>query len=155
MTKQLSYLRDHLTRLNAQTEAWKVRHEEVMEHYEKVDDLAEAIAFGLFIYGRLKRSGAGRPEVPQRKVTLSNAHLICEFYGWWYQRATILLSAAEASEAAGFPVDGLDDFRAAHRDIGGLMHGVSKMLKSINAFQEGQGKDMKVVFDELQSDPGR
>jgi hypothetical protein len=126
-----------------------------MRKYQEADALAEAVAFGLFIYRRMRRISSGEARVePAYQVTVSEAKQLCDLYRWWYAKGQELLAAVEESEKAGFLVEDSEEFREAHRDVGSMLHGISKLRKSIEDFEQGRGRPLKEVFDELRGGAG-
>lgn len=150
MAEQLAFLQAHLEALEQQSESWKKPHQEVMQQYELADTLTEAVAFGLYIYKRIMRLCRG-DETDDRQVTVSQAEILCNLLQWWYDKGEALLDAIEESERRSFAVECSDDFRDTHRLVGGMMHGVAKLRKNIQAFKAGDTKSLGAVMNELQN----
>jgi len=144
MGERLSFLKKYLNIFDQQAGPWKRPHDEVMEAYQRADDLSEAVAYGLFLLDRIEHSseGAAGPEAAVR-VTMSEAKTLCDFHEWWYANAGALLAGIDASEAAGFAVKKATEFREAHRRVGEQMHAVRKLQQSIVDFEEGRGVSLE------------
>ncbi len=145
---QIGFLKKYLGLFDEQSEPWKGPHQAVMEAYRKADGLSETVAHGLFILDRIAKCSS---RTEDSEVTISQAEELCKAYQGWYTTASTILTGIENSEREGFPVEGADQLRESHQQLGSKMQGICLLRQSIDDYKNGRAKPLEKVFDELRS----
>lgn len=131
-------------------EPWKEPHYEIMAAYDKADLLDQQATMMAALFDCLTRL-ADAHHTPPRRLTSSDAQMLCKFSQDWYDQAKELISQVMELEDDGFTVPSAGKLREFLGRAGGWIDPVRKLAITIDEMANGTFSTLDDIRDAIRT----